>query len=229
MLVSFPSLLNPVPTAFSLSKAIDKVLNMLKNVESWLESSVSYHEETKDSGSDCIKLLSPTLALVTSAASNRASLQSSDECSSSSILSLLDGIVGNDEVSEQPLVNEGRQAATALMGIEDIKKSAEKVIASSMALSQTIMGHEATINSAKDMDLKSLGKSNTVLNTLELGDCERIEQYLQGLAVVQRAANIIIDHKKEISASVKEVQEFVKVNRLKSDSIPFLQSAKPVV
>ena len=208
--------------------------NVLKNVEVLLESSVSYHEETRSSGSlqtqsDTIKLLSPTLALVTSAASNRASLQSSDECSSSSILSLIDGIVGNDEVRETPQLNANDRPSTALIGIEDITVSAEKVIESSMMLSQTILGHEATINSAKDMDLKSLGKANAVLSTLDLGDCERIEQYLQGLAVVQRAASVITDNKKEISASVKEVHGFVKMNRLKSESIPFLQSAKPVV
>ena len=202
---------------------------MLQNIEILLENSISYHEETRNCGStDSVKLLSPTLALVTSAASNRASLQSNDECSSSSILSLIDGIVGNDE-GKDLLQSTNDEQSTARLGIEDITISAEKVIAAAMTLSQTVMGHEATINSAKDMDINSLGKANDVLSTLEMGDCERIEQYLQGLAVVQRAASIIIDHDKEISASVKEVQEFVKVNRLKSDSIPFLQSAKPVV
>ena len=200
---------------------------MLEAVETVLEQSLIYHQSRALENSSDIKLLTPILSLVIS----RATMQTSDECSSSSIMAEVDGIIGSDEVEEveQEQLAQRIPHTSAGSGPIDISESAEHLITSAVALSRVIYGHEETITSVKDLDVKVSNKANDVLNSLWLGGCERIERYLQGLAIVQRSAGLIASNEQELSVCEAEIRNMVEVNALKLESIPFLRTAKPVV
>jgi len=135
-----------------------------------------------------------------------------------------DGNVGDDGGDE---VERRREQTTSRA--KDITAHVDKVVASAAALSQTVRGHEDTITSAKDMDVTALVRANGVLDALDLGDCERIEQYMHDLAVVQRATVQLRSNEKDIVACEKSVQKLEEINALKLQNIPFLKVAKPVV
>lgn len=198
---------------------------MLESVETLLEHSLVYHQSRPAASAGDIKLLTPTLSLISTATDNI-----SDGCRSSSIMAIVDGIIGSDEIENQQQQQQQREPNASLDGgPKDLTQSAQHLIASALALTRAINGHEGTISSAKELDAKVLDKSNAVLYSLWLGDCERIERYLQGLVVVQRSAGVIADNEKELAACEVNACQLVTVNTVKLESILFLRTAKPVV
>ena len=206
---------------------------MLASVEKLLDNSVSYHQAIAAAEGPA-KLLSPTLALATSWNNNKGDASSNSSSSSSSILRFVEDVIGgNDhEVGNDEIVDDegvGHHEHTASVTESHITAHVDMVITSALALSQTVRGHEDTIHSAKDMDIKALDRSNGVLDALDLGDCERIEQYMHDLAMVQRTTAILRANENDIVACETMVRTLEELNALKLNAFSFLKTAKPVV
>lgn len=94
-------------------------------------------------------------------------------------------------------------------------------------LSSAVSNHESPIMKTKDIDSKLV--ANSILNTLDVKDCAKVEKYLQGLSSADASIMNIQTAEKDVITTRSKLDAFGEKNIEIVETISFLQNASPVV
>mmetsp|Transcript_13098 Transcript_13098/g.12694 ORF Transcript_13098/g.12694 Transcript_13098/m.12694 type:complete len:235 (+) Transcript_13098:148-852(+) len=95
------------------------------------------------------------------------------------------------------------------------------------AISMVMRNHESVIVNTKDADKNSV--ANSILNSLDVKDCAKVEKYLQGLSLADASIINIQTAEKNLITTRSMLDTFCEKNIEIVESTNFLRKASPVV
>jgi hypothetical protein len=95
------------------------------------------------------------------------------------------------------------------------------------AISTVMRNHESVIMKTKDTD--TIFVANSILNSLDIKDCAKVEKYLQGLSLADASIMNIRTAEKDVITTRSMLDGFCEKNIEIVESTSFLRKASPVV